>query len=86
MLVNGPLQEATGRDWWKEYIKRPNVSYAEYKFLRANMKDAETVSIYADRGGMTIKAGNNGISQINLTGADLDYDKFLKSIWIKVGT
>jgi putative ABC transport system permease protein len=42
------------------------------------MKKAETVSIYADRGGMTIKAGNNGISQINLTGADLDYDKIFE--------
>jgi putative ABC transport system permease protein len=64
-----------GRDAWKEFIKRPNVSYAEYKFLRANMKQAGTVAIYANRGGMTVKAGNSGINQINLTGADLDYDK-----------
>lgn len=73
-----PFTGGNGRDWWKDYIKRPNVSYAEYKFLKANMKQAETVSIYADRGGMTVKAGNNGISQINLTGADLDYDKIFE--------
>jgi putative ABC transport system permease protein len=70
-----PFTGGGGRDWWKEYIKRPNVSYAEYKFLRANMKDAQTVAIFADAGGLTVKGGNNGISQITLKGADLDYDK-----------
>jgi len=70
-----PFTGGNGRDWWKEYIKRPNVSYAEYKFLRANMKDAQTVAIYADAGGITVKGGNNGISQITLKGADLDFDK-----------
>ncbi len=70
-----PFTGGNGRDWWKEYIKRPNVSYAEYKFLRANMKDAQTVAIFADAGGITVKGGNNGISQITLKGADLDYDK-----------
>ncbi|MBP9927031.1 MAG: ABC transporter permease [Cyclobacteriaceae bacterium] len=67
-----------GRDAWKEFIKRPNVSYAEYKFLRANMKDAQTVAIYANAGGLTVKAGNNGISQITLKGADLDFDKLFE--------
>jgi putative ABC transport system permease protein len=70
-----PFTGGNGRDWWKEYIKRPNVSYAEYKFLRANMQDAQTVAIFADAGGITVKGGNNGISQITLKGADLDYDK-----------
>jgi len=70
-----PFTGGNGRDWWKEYIQRPNVSYAEYKFLRANMKDAQTVAIYADAGGITVKGGNNGISQITLKGADLDFDK-----------
>lgn len=67
-----------GRDAWKEFIKRPNVSYAEYKFLRANMKDAHTVAIYANADGLTVKAGNNGISQITLKGADLDFDKLFE--------
>lgn len=73
-----PFTGGGGRDWWKEYIKRPNVSYAEYKFLRANMKDAQTVAIFADAGGLTVKGGNNGISQITLKGADLDYDKIFE--------
>src|SRR5438045_8742724 len=27
------------RDWWKNFIKRPNMSYNEYKFLKANLTD-----------------------------------------------
>lgn len=73
-----PFTGGNGRDWWKDYIKRPNVSYAEYRFLRANLKTAETVSIYADVDGITVKAGNSGISQILLRGADLDYDKIFE--------
>ncbi len=73
-----PWVRSGGPDSWKEFIKRPNVSYAEYKFLKANMKQAETVAIYANRGNMTVKAGNSGINQINLTGADLDYDKIFE--------
>ncbi len=73
-----PFTGGGGRDWWKDYIKRPNVSYAEYKFLRANMKSAQTVAIYADAGGITVKGGNNGISQITLKGADLDFDKIFE--------
>lgn len=70
-----PWAGGGGRDWWKEYIKRPNPSYAEYKFLRANMKTSNSVAIYATAGGTTVKGGNNGISQITLKGADLDFDK-----------
>jgi putative ABC transport system permease protein len=73
-----PFTGGGGRDWWKEYITRPNVSYAEYRFLKANMKTAETVSIFADVGGITVKAGSSGISQITLKGADLDYDKIFE--------
>ncbi len=70
-----PFIGGGGPDWWKEFIRRPNVSYAEYRFLKANMKEAQTISIFADAGGITVKAGSSGISQINLKGADLDYDK-----------
>ncbi|MBN8577621.1 MAG: ABC transporter permease [Cytophagales bacterium] len=73
-----PFTGGNGRDWWKEYLMRPNVSYAEYKFLKANMKTAQTVSIFADVGGITVKAGNSGLSQITLKGADLDFDKIFE--------
>jgi putative ABC transport system permease protein len=73
-----PFTGGNGRDWWKEYLMRPNVSYAEYKFLKANLKTSQTVSIFADVGGITVKSGNSGVSQITLKGADLDYDKIFE--------
>ncbi|MCW5909802.1 MAG: ABC transporter permease [Cyclobacteriaceae bacterium] len=73
-----PFTGGSGRDWWKEYLMRPNVSYAEYKFLRSNLKTAQTVSIFADVDGITVKAGNSGLSRITLKGADLDYDKIFE--------
>lgn len=69
-----PFTGGNGRDWWKDYIKRPNVSYSEYRFLRANMKQAQTVAIYAIAGNLTAKAKNSSINQLNLRGAGPDYD------------
>lgn len=63
------------RDWWKDYIKRPNSSYAEYRFLRANMQKQQVVCIYAESESNTIKAGSNGINKIEVDGASLDYEK-----------
>ncbi len=67
-----------GRDWWKEYIKRPNASYAEYRFLKNNMQTSRVVSIYAGTGSNTIKAGSNGINKIEVDGASLDYEKLFE--------
>ena len=55
-----------GGDWWKEYIKRPHASYAEYRFLKANMKAGQVVSIYAESESNTVKAGSNGINKIEV--------------------
>lgn len=67
-----------GRDWWKEYVKRPNASYAEYRFLKNNMQTSRVVSIYAGTNSNTVKAGSNGINQIEVHGASLDYDKLFE--------
>src|SRR5258706_2377300 len=67
-----------GSDWWKEYIKRPNASYAEYRFLKNNMQTSRVVSIYAGTGSNTIKAGSNGINKIEVDGASLDYEDLLE--------
>ncbi|GHM99118.1 ABC transporter permease [Cytophagales bacterium WSM2-2] len=67
-----------GRDWWKEYIKRPNSSYAEYRFLKANMQTSQVVSIYAESEQNTVKAGSNGINKIEIDGASPDYDKLFE--------
>ncbi len=66
------------RDWWKDYIKRPNSSYSEYRFLKANMQRGQVISIYAESESNTIKAGSNGINKIEIDGASLDYEKLFE--------
>lgn len=70
-----PFTGGNSRDWWKDYIKRPNPSYNEYRFLKANLKNGQTVAIYAMTGEVTVKSKNNGINKIRLAGASIDYDK-----------
>ena len=53
--------------WWK-YMQRPQASYDEFEFIAANMDQGIGISIFADKGGLTAKAGSNSISGINLTG------------------
>ena len=53
--------------WW-EYINRPQTSYDEYKFLEANVEGSTGISIFADKGNLTIKKDNNSISGVNLSG------------------
>lgn len=65
----------SSRDWWKEYIKRPNSSYNEYRFLKANMQKEQVICIYAESESNTVKAGSNGINKIEVDGASLDYEK-----------
>lgn len=53
--------------WWK-YMQRPQASYDEFKFIESNMREGIGISIFADKGGITVKAGSNSISGINLSG------------------
>ena len=66
------------RDWWKEYIKRPNPSFTEYKFMKTNLKNGLVVSIFADVGSVTVKSNTSSINQIGLVGVSLDYDKLFE--------
>lgn len=59
--------------WW-EYMRRPNSSYNEYKFLLANLKEHDGISIFADRGRQLIKRNNNSIGDVELNGASSGYD------------
>jgi putative ABC transport system permease protein len=72
------------RDWWKDFIKRPTMSYNEYKFLKANMKTGQVVSIYSLTNQATVKAASNGINKIEVRGASLDYDR-LFDVNVKYG-
>ncbi len=73
-----PFTGGNSRDWWKDYIKRPNPSYNEYRFLKANLKNGETVSIFADTDEITVKGDNTSINKIKLVGSSLDYDKLFE--------
>jgi putative ABC transport system permease protein len=73
-----PFTGGNGRDWWKDYIKRPNPSYNEYRFLKANLKTGQTISIFADTNEITVKGDNNAINKIRLVGASLDYEKLFE--------
>jgi putative ABC transport system permease protein len=63
--------------WW-EYWRRPNPSYAEYKFLQANLKNSSSIAIFADRGNMVIKHDNNSIGQVQLIGGSEGYDQLFE--------
>ncbi|MBS1681372.1 MAG: ABC transporter permease [Bacteroidetes bacterium] len=79
-----PFTGGNTRDWWKDYIRRPNVSFNEYKFLKANLKTAQHVSIYANTGNITVKAGSNGINKITLRGVASEYE-FLREVNVDRG-
>jgi len=67
------------RDWWKDFIRRPNMSYNEYRFLKANLQSGQIISIYSSEdGNATVKAGSNGINKIEIYGVSLDYDKLFE--------
>jgi putative ABC transport system permease protein len=58
--------------WW-EFWRRPNPSYDEFQFLEENLNNDNGISIFADRGNMVIKRGNNSIGQVRLVGGALGY-------------
>lgn len=83
-LDKWPFTGGNSRDWWKDYIKRPNVSYNEYRFLKANLKTGTHVSIYAFANEITVKAGSNGINKILLRGVALEYE-YMREVNIEKG-
>lgn len=67
-----------GRNWWTAYLKRPNVSYNEYKFLKENLRSQTAISIYAWAGNVTAKHKSNSIGQLILRGAGDDYENIFE--------
>ncbi len=72
------VPEGGGEYKWWEYWRRPNPSYAEYKFLQANLKNSSSIAIFADRGNMVMKHENNSIGQTELIGASEGYDRLFE--------
>lgn len=59
--------------WW-DFWQRPNASYAEYKFLLANLNHQNGMAIFASKGNINIKRDNNSIGQVRLVGGSIGYD------------
>lgn len=74
----GASDGASGPNWWQHYLKRPNLSYNEYKFLKANLRTQSTIAIYAIAGNITVKAGNSSMSQLMLRGGSEGYNDIFK--------
>ncbi|MEQ8240176.1 MAG: ABC transporter permease, partial [Cyclobacteriaceae bacterium] len=53
--------------WW-DYLRRPYPTFDEYKFLGENLKNAQAISIFTVRGGITAKRGSNSSTDLDLLG------------------
>ncbi|MEQ8582122.1 MAG: ABC transporter permease [Marinoscillum sp.] len=53
--------------WWK-YMQRPYPTYDEYKFLKDNVKNAQGLSIFTVRGGVTAKYESSSSVDLDLLG------------------
>ncbi|MCU0397878.1 MAG: ABC transporter permease [Cyclobacteriaceae bacterium] len=69
------LPEGGGEYKWWEYFRRPAPSFAEYKFLKENLKHIEAMSIWSDRFNLIIKYESNSIGQIRVVGASEGYEQ-----------
>lgn len=53
--------------WWK-YLQRPYPTYGEYDFLKENVKNAQGISIFTVRGGVTAKYESSSSLDLDLLG------------------
>ena len=69
------IADSNGEYPWWEFWRRPNASYAEYKYLQENLQHANGITIFAVRGNAILKRGSNSIGQIGLRGGSEGYDE-----------
>lgn len=72
------LPEEGGDYKWWEYFRRPNASYAEFKFLKQNLKNASHIAILAGRGNALVKRNSNSIGQVRLVGGSEGYEQLFE--------
>ena len=53
--------------WWK-YINRPYPTFGEYEFLEKNVTYSQGITLFAIRGGVTLKRGSNSLGDNNVFG------------------
>lgn len=59
--------------WW-EYLRRPQPSYNEYRFLKDHLQKSSAVSIHARKSNMVVKRESNAIGQVLLAGVGPGYN------------
>lgn len=57
--------------WWV-YFRRPNNTYAEFTFLRDNLRNSAATTLFADA-NTTVQFGNNSFSGSNVKGVTFSY-------------
>lgn len=62
-----PWSFGPGYPWWK-YMNRPEAEYEEYEFLRDNLVNASAISVFDDKGGLTLKHDSYSISNVSVLG------------------
>ncbi|MGF1533928.1 MAG: ABC transporter permease [Bernardetiaceae bacterium] len=62
-----PWEFSDNYPWWK-YVKRPQTTYEEYRFLKKNLKEASAISIFAVRGNNVAKYKNNSLGGTAILG------------------
>lgn len=73
ILMKWPYQFGGGSyPWWK-YYQRPDPVYDDFKFLSKNLVNHSGITIYAWRGGITAKLGNNSSAGLSVIGASYGY-------------
>ncbi|RLD24684.1 MAG: ABC transporter permease [Bacteroidetes bacterium] len=59
-------------NWW-DYIRRPQPSYNEYKFLEKNLKSKSAISIMSGQGNSVMKYESNSFDEGTLMGGSYGY-------------
>lgn len=65
--------DASGVYRWWDFLRRPNPSYNEFKFFQSNLSMQSGMAIYSKREDLTLKRGNNSVSDVELKGGSFGY-------------
>ncbi len=69
--------------WW-EYNKRPNITYADYKYLKEHLKNSEVLTFFISQWGDNATYKRNAITDVQTYCTTEDFDKIV-SVKLKTG-
>ena len=67
MLKKWPYGFGGPYPWWT-YLRRPYVTFDEYRFIKDNVNNAQAVSIFTVRGGVLAKYESSSVADLSLLG------------------